>query len=449
MGKLFTLVRRHWQVVTVLLALVVYLGYKMLSNTSDEITYQTATVTKDTLITSISGSGTITSVNSTNISSKVSGTVKTVYVNNGDTVIAGQKIADVTLDDYGQERQTSAWKSYLDAKEAVTTVEKNKSEADIAMWQAQQAIIDAEDAIEYKNNNSINPATNEEYTEAEKAIIDKTLEKAKLAFTEAETKYKNADSEISAARAQVTAAWRDYQKNAATIVAPEAGVVSNLNLAAGMVISSTSSSNSNATENSVSAVSAQTFGKVSDPNGSIIATISLSEIDVITVKANQKVNLVLDAYEDKSFTGKVLAVDTSGSSSSGVTSYSVTIVLDPTDVEIYSNMAVSADIITDIQADVLLIPTTAIQTVGDQTVVEVMNGDTISTVTIEIGSANDSQTVVTSGLNEGDVVVTSTIDNSTTSTSSSDTTSPFSGINSGSSSRSSGMGGGGMPPGGF
>ena len=140
------------------------------------------------------------------------------------------------MDDYGQERQTSAWKSYLDAKEAVTTVEKNKSEADIAMWQAQQAIIDAEDAIEYKNNNSINPATNEEYTEAEKAIIDKTLEKAKLAFTEAETKYKNADSEISAARAQVTAAWRDYQKNAATIVAPEAGVVSNLNLAAGMVV---------------------------------------------------------------------------------------------------------------------------------------------------------------------------------------------------------------------
>lgn len=294
------------------------LYFFVFSSNKSTVTYTTEAVTKGSLISSISGSGTITSVNSTNISSKVSGVVSAVYVNNGDTVTKGQKIALITLDEYGLERQTSAWKSYLDAQEAVKTAEKDKATADIDMWQARQDILDAEDDIEYKNTNAINPATKEEYTLSERTIIDKKLGQAKLSFTEAETRYNNADAAISAARAQVTSALRDYQRNSSQIVAPVAGVVSNLNLAAGMVITSSSntSNNSSANENSVAATAAQTFGKISDPKGSLLATISLSEIDVISVKANQKATLVFDAYEGKSFTGKVLAVDTDGTSSS-------------------------------------------------------------------------------------------------------------------------------------
>ena len=398
-------------------------------NKKSEVSYEKTTVTKGALITSISGSGTITSVNSTDVSSKVSGVVKEVYVDNGDTVSKGQKIALIELDEYALERQTSAWNSYLDAQEAVKTAEKNKSVADIAMWEAREAILKAEDDIEYKNTNSINPNTKEEYTLSERTVIDKSLEKARLSYTEAETKYKNADAEIKAAKTQVTAALRDYQRNSATIIAPNTGVINNLNLAAGMTITSTSNTNNNsASENSVGAVSAQTFGKISDPNGSLLATISLSEIDVINVKANQKATLIFDAYEDKSFTGKVLAVDTDGSSNSGVTSYSVTIVLDPVDVEIYSNMAVTASIITDIKTDVLLLPTTAIQSSGEQSFVQILKDGVLSNLNIEIGSANDSETIILSGLNEGDEVVTSVINASEDKSNSSTTTSPFSGL---------------------
>jgi multidrug efflux pump subunit AcrA (membrane-fusion protein) len=177
-------------------------------------------------------------------------------------------------------------------------------------------------------------------------------------------------------------------------VAPVAGVVNNLNLASGMTITSTSNSNNSASENSISATAAQTFGKVSDPDGSLLATISLSEVDVINVKANQKVTLTFDAYDDKTFTGKVLAVDTDGSSSSGVTSYSVTIILDPVDVEVYSNMAVTADIITDIQTDVLMLPTTAIQTINNQSSVQILKDDVLTSIIIEISNANDSHTVI-------------------------------------------------------
>jgi len=445
----------------ILIIIAILLKFLVFNSKDAKITYEKTIVTKGTLITSVSGSGTITSVNSTDISSKVSGVVKEVYVSNGETVVKGQKIALIELDEYALERQSSAWASYLSAQEAVKTAEKDKAVADIAMWEAREAILKAEDDIEYKNTNSINPTTKEEYTLSERTVIDKSLEKSKLAYAEAETKYKNADTQIKTAKTKVTSALRDYQINSSTILAPVAGVVNNLNLAAGMTITSTSNSNNSASENSVSATAAQTFGKVSDPDGSLLATISLSEVDVINVKANQKVTLTFDAYDDKTFTGKVLAVDTDGSSSSGVTSYSVTIILDSVDVEVYSNMAVTADIITDIQTDVLMLPTTAIQTFNEQSYVQMLKDDVLTNVSIEIGSANDSYTVVKSGLSEGDEVVTSVITASEEEDEdSSGETSPFSGLsNSNSSSNRSGTGtvimtgsmggGGGAPPGGM
>ncbi len=444
----------------VLIIIAVLLKLFVFNSKTSEITYEKATVTKGTLITSVSGSGTITSVNSTDISSKVSGVVKEVYVSNGDTVTKGQKIALIELDEYALERQSSAWASYLDAQESVKTAEKDKAVADIAMWEAREAILKAEDDIEYKNTNSINPDTDEEYTLSEKTVIDKSLEKAKLTYAEAETKYKNADTQIKTAKTKVTSALRDYQINSSTVVAPVAGVVNNLNLAAGMTITSTSNSNNSASENSVSATATQTFGKVSDPDGSLLATISLSEVDVINVKANQKVTLTFDAYDDQTFTGKVLAVDTDGSSSSGVTSYSVTIILDPVDVEVYSNMAVTADIITDIQTDVLMLPTTAIQTANNQSSVQILKDGVLTNVVVEIGSANDSNTIIKLGLNEGDEVVTSVIISNEDDSDSSSESSPFSGLsNSKSSSNRSGAGtvimtgsmggGGGAHPGGM
>ena len=421
-----------------ILILVLILGligggiYLKNKSSKSEIVYQTAVVTEGTLISSISGSGTITSVNSTSISSKISGTVTAVYVSNGDTVTEGQEIAQVDLDDYALARQNEAWNDYLDAQEAVKTAQKNKADADLSMWQARQDIIDAEEAIEERDSNSINPATDEEYTLTERTIIDKNLERAKLAFAEAEAKYKNSNAEISEAQTQVSSALRDYQQNSATIVAPADGVVSNLNLAEGMVISSTSNSNNtNVTnENSISAISSQSFGKVTDPNGSLLATISLSEIDVVNVKANQNATLILDAYEDKTFTGKVLAVDTSGGSNSGVTSYDVTIVLDPvSDVEIYSNMAVTADIISYVEADVLLVDSTAVNTQGEKTYVQVLKDeDQLENVEIEVGESNDSQTVVLSGLTANDVVVVSIIDMNESDDSEEASSSPFSGV---------------------
>lgn len=413
--------------------------------------YETEAATKGTLIVSTSGSGTITSGNYTNITTKVSGTVKTVYVTNGDAVVKGQKLAEVALDEYAVKRQADAWVSYLDAVEAVNTAKIAQINTDKDMWTSRQTWLDTEKEYNDMVAGAWNPDTHAEYTYNEKAVLTKEYEAAKLTFEANQAKYSNSTADIAKAQAGITSALRDYRENSAIIYAPMSGILSDLALFEGLSVSANSSTSST-TGSTI--ISSQTVGKINDPNGQLIATVNMTETDVLNIKANQKVIITVDAYSDMTFTGKVLAVNTSGSITSSVTSYPVTVLLDATSVDIYPNMAINVNIITDSVSDAIMVPSTAITTVNGASTVQIMKDDKPITTTVETGTANDSYTVVTSGINEGDIVVTSVtvVDNSTED----DESSLFTGTTTNSGNKSSSPGnsgmGGGMPggmPGGF
>lgn len=378
--------------------------------------YETEIVKKETLISFISGSGTITTGNTTTIKTGATGTVKTMYVKNGDTVKKGDKIAEINLDEYGLKRQAAAWLGYINAVNAVKTAQTNKNTADIDMWSARQAILDAEDDIKYKNTNPIDPTTKKEYTLTERTTMYKDLEKARNAFTAAESKYKTYDADIQNTKVRVTAAWYDYQQVSSTIIAPESGLIQNLILATGTVISNSSdtsisidtgvsSSNSLSTNTTLTA-SSQGVGFIKSAEGQFKATVSLTEIDIPNIAPDQKVSITMDAFPNNTFTGRVLAVDTNGTVSSGVTTYPVTILLDPTPVNIYPKMAVNAKIITLVKNDVILVPTSAIQTANGDSAVQVLKNEKAVDVPVTLGSANDTQTEITSGVSEGDTIIT-------------------------------------------
>jgi len=157
-----------------------------------------------------------------------------------------------------------------------------------------------------------------------------------------------------------------------------------------------------------------------------IAEISLNEVDVAQVKTGQKVNLTFDAIEGLEITGQVAEIDSIGTVTQGVVNYNVKIVFDTQDERIKPGMSVSASIITDVKQNVLLVPNSAIKSQGNVYYVETLSGATptsqttanVSGITsntapnqqqIEIGSANDSYTEVTSGLKEGDTIISQTI----------------------------------------
>jgi len=431
-----------------------YFTYSKITASNKKVTYKTTEITKGTLVTSISATGTITSSNKTTITTGATGTIKTVYVKNGDTVAKGQKIAEITLDDDGTNNKVTAWANYLTMQQNYKSAIADQTAADIAMWSDRQSVLDAQDEYNNMIAGGWNPKTKTEYTYNEKAIITKTLALAKQNFTTDETKYNNSTAFVAKAKQQASEALNSYNKVSSTIYSPVAGTISNLSIAAGVIISNSSTSitvstGTNSSENS-SSVTSHTVGSITNPKGQYQATLSLTESDIVKIKSGQKVTMTMDAFSNITFTGSVLSVDVAGSTTSGVTSYSVVVLLDNTDKEIYTNMAVTATIIIDSQADILLIPSTAIDTATDGTkTVRTYNNKTISTVTVTTGNSNDSETIIISGLNEGDTVISSSVTNETNSNN--NTSSAFSSSSTSTTKNSSNslmnMGGAGGPPG--
>lgn len=138
-------------------------------------------------------------------------------------------------------------------------------------------------------------------------------------------------------------------------------------------------------------------------------TISVDELDIIHVTKGQQVSLSMDAVSEKNYTAAVSYISQIGSSSSGVTSYSVVLDVDG-DSLLKIGMNGTATIVVDQVDNALLVPLTAINTGRNGSYVwrytetpEVgMPGEQVY-ITTGLSDADYAQ--VTSGLNAGDVVL--------------------------------------------
>lgn len=371
-------------VFAIVLALVVYFGASQFSKTQAP-TYQTAKVEKGTLITSVSESGTVAVTNKTSIITQASGVIQTVYVKNGDTVKQEQKIADVTLDYAGQQRQAQAWSSYLSAQNTLSAAQTKLHTLQSAMFKANQAFVN--------DKGIFNPS------DTQKADPKYIQENADWLASEAD--YKNQASVIAQAQAAQSSSWLSYQAASQTITAPTAGVVSDMIITKGMQIGG-----SNTTAGSSTGISSQVVGAIKTEDGKPVVSISLSEIDAVRVREGDKATITFDAFPDKTFTGKVLGINTNGVVSSGVTTYPTTILLDEQNDSILPNMSVSAEIITSVKNNVLLVPSVAVQTLNGKTVVRVFKKGKITVVSVKIGDSSETQTEIISGVSKDDTVVT-------------------------------------------
>lgn len=361
-------------IIVVVIALGVFGYFKFFAKSTSQVQYQTATAEKGTLVTSVSASGDVTSGNSLPITTNATGVVTKVYVNNGESVIAGQKIAEIQLDQQSLQRQTSAQASYVSAQNALNSAQSKMYSLQAALFKANQTFMNGKGA------------------DSNASHSDPDWIQQNATWLQSEADYKNQAGAITQAQLSLSSAWTALSQYSPTILAPSAGTVANLSIAEGVVISGSTD------------VALHKLGVVNAQAGGVQATVNLSEIDVPKVKPGQKVTMTLDALSGKTFTGKVLVVDTNGTVSSGVTTYPAVIVFDSATEDIYPNMGVSVKIITSIEDNVILVPSAAVQNSS----VQVMKNGKINSVDVEVGGSNDTQTEIISGVNEGDVLVTGT-----------------------------------------
>ena len=380
----------------ILLVVIFAVGYfsfsKIFFNKNNKVTYQTEKITRGNLIVTVSGSGTVASTNSSNITTEATGVVTKIYVKDGDLVKTGDKIAELELDLEGQQKSSQAWVSYQSAKNSLQTAKDNLYSVQADLFTKWQSYFNLATNSKYENGDKT-PNTAERQSQTEYRISEDN-------WLLSEAKYKSQQKAIEQAQLSLNSAWYSYQQASPIIYAPISGTVSGLSLQIGSVINSQSSSNTSATTNKIANIKTDALPTLS---------INLTEIDVPKIKIGDKATIVFDAFSDKTFTGKVISIDTVGSVSSGVTNYPTVVLLDTKSNKILPNMGVTANIITNTKDDVLLIPSSAVKSDdnGNNYVQILRNGKPVNQ-NVEVGLASDNQTEIISGLNEGDTVIVST-----------------------------------------
>lgn len=398
----------------IILVVLVIGAYFLYTNTVAKKTaapqYQTATVEKGSVITTLTQSGSITSAQ-TNIATTTNGIIEEIYVKNGDSVKSGQSLFKVKSTATPSE-QSAAYASYLSAQNSYKSALDTKKSLDSQMWSARKSYLDEQNSINYLKNNTTNPSTKQDYTELEKESIRNGFIQAQKDYDLAQQKYANADLAIAASYAQLNTATINYNatKNA-VVTAITDGTVANFSSTVG---------------GSVLTTATTPVLILGDFNNTTVK-VQISEVDVSKVKQGQKVTVTIDALESKSFVGTIENVDSIGTTTSGVVSYTAVIKLISPSTDIRPGMTTSAIIQIARKDDVLKIPTQAIQAGTNGQTVRVMDkAGQIKQVNIETGISSDSETEILSGLSEGDIVVTTVA--STRTTTSTTGTSPFSGL---------------------
>jgi macrolide-specific efflux system membrane fusion protein len=327
---------------------------------------QTSTAVAASLSTieqSVTASGTLTPAVQQDVSFAVTGTVTSVDVAAGDTVAAGQQLATVDT---------------LDLNAALL-----QAKAELAS--AQASLSDAQDEAD---------------------------------GTDA------SDAQVAAASAQVDvaqAAVDDAQADlaGATLTAPVAGLLTEVNLEVGDAVTgsggSSGSSGTGGTSGAASGATGSTGTTTTSTAQFVIVgtdawqvSVTVGESDVALVAVGDQVEITTDDATEPIY-GTVAEIGLLSTSTSGTAAYPVVVDVTGSPEGLHDGESADVAIIYERRTDVLTVPSAAVSTVDGQTVVtqEGADGDTVTTA-VSVGETSGNVVEITDGLAEGDEVLVTT-----------------------------------------
>lgn len=143
------------------------------------------------------------------------------------------------------------------------------------------------------------------------------------------------------------------------------------------------------------------------PDKTMSMSVSVDESEILSVSIGQKASVTIDSIDGETFSGTVTAIDKAGTSSSGVTTYTAGISIDKTDAML-SGMSASATIMINGVENALLIPVDALNMTSSSyyvyTSYDESTGELGGMKEVTVGITNSNYAEITSGLSEGDTV---------------------------------------------
>ena len=143
------------------------------------------------------------------------------------------------------------------------------------------------------------------------------------------------------------------------------------------------------------------------PQEKMIATASIDESNILSVEVGQTASVTISSISDDPFTGEVTSIEKTGTSTSGVTGYSVEVTLDRTE-KMLTRMSATVSIRIEGVDDALLLPEDAVTKTRTSayvyTSVNLTSGELEGMVEVKTGLTGGGYVEITEGLKEGDTV---------------------------------------------
>ena len=437
---------KNWRTAAVLLLCLALIGYTGCGKSNQEdVSYQLVEVERGDLTVSVSGSGNISVSSEATLVFGTSGRINKIYVDDGDNVTRGDLIAKLDTASLelaitqaeiavGQARYTQGEVEYKleqaqynlgEAEYSLNQAKYNLVQAEYDLVQAEYNLAQAEynlaqaeydlDQVEIRHSLDLISTAVLEMAEERVRMAEESVELAEesmslaeesMGLTEervrmaeegvriAEKGVRMVEESAKIAEIQLEAAEQalkeaQKQPDRATITAPFSGIVVSVNVDEGDTVST-----------------ATPIVHLIDL-GSMELKEGVDEIDIPSVKLNQKAIIEVDALPDLLIEGKVSSISPVPTVQAGLVIYDVTISFDvPEDSEVKVGMSATADIIVTERNDILLLPARAIQQDSSgNTVVKVMVNEQVQEKPVTIGISDGLETEIVSGLDEGETVL--------------------------------------------
>jgi macrolide-specific efflux system membrane fusion protein len=140
----------------------------------------------------------------------------------------------------------------------------------------------------------------------------------------------------------------------------------------------------------------------------LIVKALVDETDIAKVKVGQKVEIVLDAYDDTVMPGKVVHIAYDAKTVSNVTTYEVQVLPDRTPPYMKSGMTSNVTFVLEVKENALYLPTAALHRDHGKFIVNVPNpagkGEPVEKE-VETGISDGKRTEILSGITETDTIL--------------------------------------------
>ena len=368
----------------------------------------------------VAASGTVTPVQTVNLSPENAGILEELLVEQGDRVEAGQLIARMrSRDTTAQVQQNQA--AVAEAEAALANLRQGSrpdeiAQAEAAVAASQAQVRDAQARLALATSDLARrqqlfdrgavAATDLDTAAREQRSAQASLEQAQAGVTEAQrrvndlrsgprqTEIAQAEARLAQARAQLDGA--QIRQDETLIRAPFGGIVTQKFATVGAFVTPTTSASelSSATSTAIVALAAD-----------LEVLAEVPEADISLIKAGQTVEVVADAFPDQTFAGRVKLVAPEAIERQSVTLFQVRIeLLDGKDI-LRSNMNVNVAFVGDQLADALVVPSVAVVTQAGETGV-LVPGENQEVVfqPVTLGPQVGNQSQIVSGIEAGDLV---------------------------------------------